>query len=55
MNFLRACWRVLKAIGRFFFPTSAGMWDLQAQGMRIEGYTDSEIVSYLGPRPEDEV
>ncbi len=44
----------LKRIYRFFWPTPALLWDLRARGMRIEGYSETQIVNYLGPRPTDD-
>lgn len=48
-------WNVLKRIGRFFWPTPAGLWDLRARSLRLDGYTESQIVEYIGPRPNDDL
>jgi len=45
-------WETLKS---WFRCTPSMQWDMAANAMWVEGYTEFEIRLELGPRPKDEV
>lgn len=45
--------KLIKAILAFLTPSPATQWDMAARNMRMEGYTDLDILQELGPRPKD--